>query len=428
MNTRYTLLIAPLFSVLMLCAHIVVHAQSLDSLSRFSVDGMASIATTSDGRYIATAGYDSLIRIWDAETGAQVQGLPRNDAVMTLAFLPGDSTLISVGSRDSAFYVWNWRAGVVLRKEKLWRPLGQAIVTADRKTLVIWVAFPETQIEYWSIEGGNYEKVAYKGGQWTTFMVLDNSGTQLYEWSRAGVSFLTQFNSKSFRPFPDSTTRSFPGGFSPDGKRIVCGRFMKMPTVYDAVTLDSLFSLDSAYAPDPIYRAMYDPSGEAIITVGRTDLHNTIQQWSAVDGRYMGTLAVLDSVFWGTPWITFSSDGSHFIGYVNLDVGGQVVVWRYNRMTNDAPAVTGSAGVSMNVVPNPSSGSVRVSALVPHPGTVRYTLYDYAGRGVFSSAGLAEKSGRHDIDLDVSGLANGLYFLRMQSGSYSATASVIVHH
>ena len=67
------------------------------------VFGTSSIAFSSDGMTMATAGNDGMVRVWSITTGQQtmvVNGLaPR---LSDLAFLPGGRTLVATSTNDSA--------------------------------------------------------------------------------------------------------------------------------------------------------------------------------------------------------------------------------------------------------------------------------------------------------------------------------------
>jgi WD40 repeat protein len=60
---------------------------------------------------LATAGYDRLVKLWDAETGAEVKTLKdHSDAVYGLAFSP-DGKLLASGAADRAVKVWEVAGG-----------------------------------------------------------------------------------------------------------------------------------------------------------------------------------------------------------------------------------------------------------------------------------------------------------------------------
>jgi WD40 repeat protein len=61
---------------------------------------------SSKGQWLATAGEDSVVRVWDFVTGKCIaEACAHSAPVMALAFSPNNSFLISVGS-EAAIMSW----------------------------------------------------------------------------------------------------------------------------------------------------------------------------------------------------------------------------------------------------------------------------------------------------------------------------------
>jgi RNA polymerase sigma factor (sigma-70 family) len=59
------------------------------------------VAFSPNGKLLATAGGDKMVRVWDAESGKELAALPGPDRVTVVAFSP-DGTLLAAGSRDGS--------------------------------------------------------------------------------------------------------------------------------------------------------------------------------------------------------------------------------------------------------------------------------------------------------------------------------------
>ena len=75
--------------------------------------------------------------------------------------------------------------------------------------------------------------------------------------------------------------------------------------------------------------------------------------------------------------------------------------------------------------PNPTGGQAIVRYAVPERQAVRIVLYDLLGRRVQTVVD-TDAEGRTEAQLDVSGLASGTYFLRMQTDGHTETQRITV--
>lgn len=90
-----------------------------------------------DGKFLATAGYDRVIRLWDVETGKYQRQFPsHNGAVFDLAFSP-DGTVLASASGDATSKIWHVETG--RRLDTLNQPQGEQFgvdFTPDGKFIV----------------------------------------------------------------------------------------------------------------------------------------------------------------------------------------------------------------------------------------------------------------------------------------------------
>ncbi|NVJ13595.1 WD40 repeat domain-containing protein [Myxococcus sp. AM010] len=70
-----------------------------------------ALAFSPDGRLLASGGYDSVVRVWDVEAGAQVAELKGHDAELhALAFSP-DGRWLAAAGRPGTLWLWDWKQG-----------------------------------------------------------------------------------------------------------------------------------------------------------------------------------------------------------------------------------------------------------------------------------------------------------------------------
>ncbi|MEO0079232.1 MAG: T9SS type A sorting domain-containing protein, partial [candidate division WOR-3 bacterium] len=107
--------------------------------------------------------------------------------------------------------------------------------------------------------------------------------------------------------------------------------------------------------------------------------------------------------------------------------------WMYhaNFPLNPPLPKDGECGVSvplprirLAVAPNPISGSAQIGYILPQPGRVRLAMFDVTGRRRLVLAEGEQPEGEHQVTLDASGLAAGVYLVRLDCGIGSEKMSV----
>ncbi len=91
---------------------------------------------SSDGKLLASAGIDKLVKLWDTETGREVRQLQgHTETVYALAFAPDGKTLVS-GSRDKTVRLWDVASGKEIGQFKGHEAMVLAVAFApDGKTV-----------------------------------------------------------------------------------------------------------------------------------------------------------------------------------------------------------------------------------------------------------------------------------------------------
>jgi WD40 repeat protein/tRNA A-37 threonylcarbamoyl transferase component Bud32 len=221
---------------------------------------VASVACSPDGRWIASAGNDGEIKIWDIASGQEGRTLQgHKEAVRTVTFSRDGGRLASVSS-DRTVRVWNVTTGETLH------------------------AFPTGPLR--SAGGVSFSpdgRYLAASGEGNTVKVWDLSNQQ------------ERFTLQGHTVSVESVT------FSPDGRRLASGGGDQTIQLWDASTGKRILLLEGNQGP--LFAVVFSPDGRRLASAG---WNPTVRVWDADTGREVMTLAGHDATVRA---VSFSPDG-----------------------------------------------------------------------------------------------------------------------
>jgi hypothetical protein len=76
--------------------------------------------------------------------------------------------------------------------------------------------------------------------------------------------------------------------------------------------------------------------------------------------------------------------------------------------------------------PNPFNPSTTIQYQMPESGLVTLKIYDVLGREIITLVNEELSAGKHEADFDASGFNSGVYFYRLQAGSFIETKKMVL--
>ncbi len=115
---------------------------------------------------------------------------------------------------------------------------------------------------------------------------------------------------------------------------------------------------------------------------------------------------------------------------LSLSSNNQSISWSVDAVTSGVESIADAAAVRTavsDVSPNPATGPVHVAYQTAGTDPVTMQLFDMQGRLVRTLiAGTPMESGGHELTLDPSGLAAGVYLVRLMQGGAASVRAVVI--
>jgi WD40 repeat protein len=276
-------------------------------------DAVSSVAFSSDGKRIASGGWDRMVKVWDTLTGKEALSLTgHTDKVTSVTFSPNGRRIVS-GSFDKTVKVWDALTG----KEALaltghtdavssvaFSPDGKRIALGSlMRTVKVWDV--QTVMEALSLKGhtSRVHSVAISSdGK----RIVSGSGnlSQLHK-PVVEVKVWDAQTGKEALSLTGHTDEVRSVAFSPDGRRIASGSTDRTVKVWDALTGKEALSLTGH--TDMVSSVAFSPDGRRIAS-GSDD--GTVKVWDALTGKEVLSLPTDPDMVTS---VAFSPDGRRIV-------------------------------------------------------------------------------------------------------------------
>ncbi|KAG8723753.1 hypothetical protein FRC09_001900 [Ceratobasidium sp. 395] len=247
-------------------------------------DRVVCIAYSLDGQCIASGSYDKTVRIWDSRTGSEVYGPLKGHIkyVWCLAF-SADGEYLASGSGDHTVRVWNIETGtsifeldrhLALVHSVAFSPNSHYVASgSEDKQIIIWDA--ETGAPVLEPMAHTHLILSVAFSPDSSLIVSGDSDCALIVWDRETLT-------RKLGPFTGHDNAVLAVQFSPSGDRIVSGSADCTVRIWDIESSKEIGANPRRHS-GPVWSVVWSPDGRRIASCSDD---KTVRIWDAeVDTR-----------------------------------------------------------------------------------------------------------------------------------------------
>ncbi|KAJ6201663.1 vegetative incompatibility protein HET-E-1 [Bipolaris maydis] len=287
--------------------------QCLQNLEGHS-DGVKSVAFSPDGTMLASASYDTKIKIWDAHSGQCLRNLDGHFSfVFSVAFSP-DGTMLASASYDTKIKIWDAYSGQCLQNLKghrygvnsvAYSPDGTRLASASEdQTVKIWDADSGQCLQTLKEHSSPVRFVAFSPKN-TTRLASASEDQTVKIWDEYSGQCLHTL--KGHQDYVNSVA------FSPHGTELVSASNDRTVKIWDMDSRMCLYTLDGF--GDSVSSVVFSPNGMRLASAS----NKHVKIWDARIGFYLHK-PERHSKEVGS--IAFSADGTRLVS-----VSSEVKIW-----------------------------------------------------------------------------------------------------
>jgi RNA polymerase sigma factor (sigma-70 family) len=240
-----------------------------------------SVAFAPDGKTLASAGDDKTVRIWDVATGREVRRCVGHEGiVLAVAFSP-DGLALASGAQDGTVRIWDVATGRETRKLPGYKSNGTSNVAFSPDGALLAAVAEDRSIGLWDVRTGRRRARCVGHAADVETLTFAPDGKALFSGGPdATVFFWDVATGKQTLSLRELIGETFALAVSPDGKVLARGGRDHGIRLFDVATGKEL---RRTYGPSQRVKSVaFAPDGKTLASAG---MHCAVQFWDVATGK-----------------------------------------------------------------------------------------------------------------------------------------------
>lgn len=267
-------------------------------------DRVISVAFSPDGKTLASGSFDTLVKLWNVETGKELKTLRGHTAgVRSVTFSADGKTLASSGN-DSVIKIWDVNSGNQLLTLRGHTAEVGAVAFSPDGTLLV-SGSDDHNLKIWEVASGKELKTLSGHSREVNSVVFSPDGKTIASGSFDNTIKLWDVEQgKELKTLIGHKDQVFSVVFSPDGKMLASASVDRSVRLWEWESGKELKVLSGH--TDEVPAVVFSPDGK-IVASGGGNADNSVRLWEVATGK---ALKVLPGHSSGIRGLAFSPDGT----------------------------------------------------------------------------------------------------------------------